>query len=69
MNWKWKLNDKRTQGRYVEKGLLDKATVESELKKLPDLSANATWVEIDMEDVHAEDLANEDTSGETGGNP
>lgn len=52
MTWKWKLNDKRTQDRYVEKGLLEKTKVEGLMKTLPDESSNATWVEIDMEDLN-----------------
>lgn len=52
LKWKWKLNDKRTQDRYVEKGLLEKSKVESLLKSLPDESSNASWVEIDMEDLN-----------------
>ncbi|NBX76551.1 MAG: hypothetical protein EBQ92_08345 [Proteobacteria bacterium] len=67
MNWKWKLKDKRTQDRYVEKGLLDKAKAETELKNLPDLAASATWVEIDMEDLHVDDSAESDTSDNTEG--
>lgn len=50
MSWKWKLNDKRTQDRYVERGLLEKDKVQGALKNLPDLSAQATWVEMDMEE-------------------
>lgn len=69
MTWKWKLNDKRTQGRYVEKGLMEKSNVEAELKKLPDLAANATWVEIDMEDVHVDEAAAEENGTDTDGNP
>jgi len=67
MNWKWKLKDKRTQDRYVEKGLLEKAKVEAELKSLPDLTANATWVEIDMEDVQVDGADESETSDETEG--
>ncbi|MFM8270161.1 MAG: hypothetical protein ACKN9V_08235 [Pseudomonadota bacterium] len=69
MNWKWKLNDKRTQDRYVEKGLVDKTKLESEKKNLPDLAAHATWVEIDMEDVHVDEMADGQSADNTDGNP
>lgn len=62
--WKWKLTDKRTQDRYVEKGLVDKAHVQTVLKNLPDEAANATWVEIDMEDGQLGDGDMTDTSSE-----
>jgi hypothetical protein len=64
MSWKWKLGDKRTQGKYIEKGLVDKSKLEAQLKALPDESANATWVEIDMEEVHVDDVT--ETSDEEG---
>lgn len=63
MSWKWKLGDKRTQDRYVEKGLVEKNKVEAQLKALPDETANATWVEIDMEEVRV-DGSSEDSSEE-----
>lgn len=49
--WKWKLTDKRTADRYVEKGILSKADYEKHLKSLPDESANATWVEMSIEET------------------
>jgi hypothetical protein len=67
MNWKWKLKDKRTQDRYVDKGLLDKAKAETDLKNLPDLTASATWVEIDMEDVQVDDAADAESNDDTEG--
>ena len=57
--WKWKLNDRRTQDRYAEKGLVDRAQLANKIKALPDEAANATWVEIDMEDGQ---LMDDDTS-------
>jgi len=65
-HWKWKLNDTRTQGRYLDKGMIQKEEVEKQLKGLPDLSANATWVEIDMEECQIE--GGENASSETGNN-
>ncbi len=55
--WKWKLNDKRTQDRYVDRGLIQKETVEKQMKSLPDLSASATVVQIDMEEGQMEEAS------------
>jgi len=62
--WKWKLNDKRTQDKYIEKGLVDKAQVQTMMKNLPDEAANATWVEIDMEDGQLGEEEMNDTSSD-----
>jgi hypothetical protein len=42
--------DKRTVDRYVEKGQIKKSELESHLKALPDDTANADWVEMDLEE-------------------
>ena len=54
MSWKWKLTDKRTQERYVEKGLVEESKVQESLNTLPDLAAQAVCVEIAMEDCQME---------------
>jgi len=46
--------DKRTVDRYIEKGLVKKADYESHLKALPDDSANAEFVEMEMDEAEYE---------------
>jgi hypothetical protein len=41
--------DKRTVDRYIEKGLVKRADYDTFLKGLPDESANAEWVEVEMD--------------------
>ena len=53
--------DKRTFGRYVDKGLLKASDVEAHLKSLPDDTANATWVELDLEEA---ELSHSETDDE-----
>ena len=43
--------DRRTVDRYLEKGMLKRADYESYLKSLPDDSANAQWVQMDIHDA------------------
>ena len=43
--------DRRTLDRYREKGLLKKEDYEAYLKNLPDDSANAQWVQMDIHDA------------------
>lgn len=43
--------DRRTADRYIEKGLIKKSDYDSYLKSLPDDSANATWVQMDLEET------------------
>lgn len=66
-SWKWKLNDKRTQGRYIDKGLVDGTKAQESLNALPDLSSQAVCVEIAMEDCQMDDdLSASETSLDTG---
>lgn len=63
---KVKTYDKRTVDRYMEKGMIKRADYEGFLKALPDDSANADWVETDLEDEEmdmSDDLEDE-TSNE-----
>lgn len=43
--------DRRTAERYIDKGTLSRAEYESYLKALPDDSANATIVQMDIEET------------------
>jgi len=43
--------DRRTQDRYVEKGLLSEADVKGYIKALPDEAANAQYVQMDLHDA------------------
>lgn len=42
--------DVRTYSRYVEKGLVKDADVQSHLKSLPDETDNAVWVDLSAEE-------------------
>jgi len=61
MSWKWKLNDKRTQGRYVDKGIVKADKVQESLAALPDLSSQAACVEIAMDDLELEGHTSSDS--------
>ncbi len=50
MEQRTKPYDKRTIDRYIDKGQIKRADVDSYLKSLPDDAANATYVEMDLED-------------------
>lgn len=67
-SWKWKLTDKRTQERYVEKGILDKAEAEKSVASLPDLSAQAVCVEIAMDDCSMEGNPSQSDASANSGN-
>jgi len=43
--------DRRTQDRYVEKGLLKDADLKAYMKALPDEAANAQYVQMDLHDA------------------
>jgi hypothetical protein len=43
--------DVRTYSRYVEKGMIKDAEVQSFLKSLPDETDNAVWVDLTVEDA------------------
>jgi hypothetical protein len=59
---KLKSFDKRTVDRNIEKGLTKRADFESHLKSLPDDSANAEFVEMEMDEAEFE---GDETSSET----
>lgn len=43
--------DRRTYDRYMEKGLLNKKEIEAHMKGLPDDTANAQYVQMDLHDA------------------
>ena len=43
--------DRRTQDRYIEKGLLKDADLKAHLKSLPDDANNAQYVQMDLHDA------------------
>ena len=47
----YKLYDRRTFDRYLEKGIVKRADWDSYLKNLPDESDNAQWVQMDLEET------------------
>ena len=47
----YKLYDRRTFDRYLEKGIVKRADWENYLKTLPDESDNAQWVQMDLEET------------------
>lgn len=49
--WKWKHFDKRTSDKYLDKGIVSQSEMQSHLKALPDDAANATWVELEMDET------------------
>ena len=49
--WKWKHFDKRTSDKYLDKGIISQAEMQSHLKALPDETENATWVELEMDET------------------
>ncbi|MGE3758733.1 MAG: hypothetical protein AB7H97_13310 [Pseudobdellovibrionaceae bacterium] len=61
MNSKAKHFDKRVSDRYIEKGQLKESDIDSHLKQLPDDSANAEWVQLDMEES---DIGDADSDAE-----
>ena len=63
----WKLYDRRTMDRYVEKGMLKGPEAQSYLKSLPDETNNAQWVQMDINDTemgNENDKSAEDTTPE-----
>lgn len=50
--------DRRTCDRYMEKGLLKRTELESHLKGLPDDSANAQYVQMDLHDAEISEEGN-----------
>lgn len=58
--------DRRTVDRYMEKGLIKEAELNTYLKGLPDDAANAQWVQMDLHDAEfSEDgvMAEDETEG------
>lgn len=43
--------DKRIMDRYVDKGIITKDAAAQHMKKLPDETPNAVWVELDLEEA------------------
>lgn len=46
-----KMTDRRTYDRYLAKGLVKQSEVDQHIKSLPDDSANAQWVTIDLDEA------------------
>lgn len=46
-----KMTDRRTLDRYVAKGLVKQSEIDSHVKALPDDTANAQWVTIDLDEA------------------
>jgi len=53
--------DRRTADRYVERGVFSKTDYQAHLKALPDDTANAEWVHMELHDA---ELASEDLDGD-----
>jgi hypothetical protein len=51
----WKHFDKRVMDRYAEKGIIKESDIKSRLKALPDDTANAEWIELDVGDTEIAD--------------
>jgi hypothetical protein len=47
--------DRRTIGRYINKGMLSKEEYEAHLKSLPDEESNGEWVKLDLVDAEITD--------------
>ncbi len=60
--------DRRTFDRYLDKGILKEADLKSHLKNLPDDTANAQWVQMDLHDaeISEEENLGKDLSEEEG---
>ena len=58
---KQKTIDRRTAQRYIEKGVLKDSEFQSHLKHLPDETANAQWVEMDLLDTELESDVRKET--------
>lgn len=56
----YKHYDKRTYDRYVEKGIVKPQDFDSYLKNLPDESANAVYVQMDMDEAELSDVSKEE---------
>ena len=56
--------DRRTYDRYIDKGLVKDSEFNSHLKALPDETANAQWVEMDLHDA---EMGDGDLDGDTDG--
>lgn len=65
MSFKGKLYDKRVTDRYIEKGMLKQSELDAHKKALPDDTANADWVQLDMEETDIGETENEDETEES----
>ena len=65
---KSKFFDRRTVDRYIEKGTVKDADFRDRLKSLPDDSANAQWVQMDLHDaeISDDDLDDSDMDDDAG---
>lgn len=67
LSWNyWKHYDKRTVDRYIERGVVKEADLKSRLKSLPDETANAEWIELDMSDAEVAESAVSDSPNSEG---
>lgn len=65
LSWNyWKHFDKRTFDRYIERGVTKESDWKSYLKSLPDDSARAEWIELDMSDAEVAPSADAEDSEE-----
>lgn len=54
--------DRRTYDRYVESGIVSQSDFEKFIKNLPDDSAHAQWVQMDIHDTEiSEDFPTDDS--------
>lgn len=61
--------DRRTVDRYMDKGQIKRSDFDSYMKALPDDAANATWVQMDLEEteISGRTSGSSDQSGDTEG--
>lgn len=60
----WKYFDKRTVDKYIERGIVKEADFKNRLKSLPDETANAEWVQLDVNDAEVADTADVEAEAE-----
>jgi hypothetical protein len=57
----YKHYDKRVSDRYIEKGIVKPQEFEAHLKNLPDDSANAVLVQMDLDEAELTDVSDDES--------